>query len=162
MLSVTVAAAQQGKHNGNILDVEIEYDNFHGYADYSFLGLGDLPIYYIGQNMDYKLSIENSKKSKYNHLVILVAHRDYLSQELTPDYQIDEFSGLAYHNRIYLDNFRVFEEFDLSYWIPYNATPGAGQTDVTIYRGYDLDVPEGNFWSYGRIIFEDTLGYFCP
>ncbi|MFH1240482.1 MAG: hypothetical protein V1672_04685 [Candidatus Diapherotrites archaeon] len=163
MLSTTVLAAQQGNHNGNMLNVGIEYKNFNGFMDYSHLGLGNLPIYYIGQNMNYSISIENGKNNKYNHLVMLVTHREYESKALQPNSEIDEFSGLPYHNRIYLEDFRTSEKFDLSYWVPSNATPGAGQTDVIIYRAYDWTSDnEGNEWSYGRIILERTLGYFCP
>lgn len=162
MLSATAMAAQQGQHNGNVLNVDIEYKNFNGYMDYSYLGLGNLPVYYIGQNMNYTVSLENLKKSNYNHLVILVTHRYYPSGELTPDYQIDAFSGLPYHDIIYLDNLKTSASFDLSHWIPWAAQAGADRTDVIIYRGYDFENPDGATWSFGRIIFESTVGYFCP
>ena len=75
----------------------------------------------------------------------------------------DSFSGLPYHDRIYIDTLTTGETFELSYNIPGNAIAGAGQTDVIIYRGYDWENDDGtNFWSYGRIIFEGTVGYFCP
>ena len=160
----SASAFQNGQHNGNKLDVSIEYQNFSGYADYSYLGLGPLPIYYIGGTMDYTVQITNLKKSAYHHLVVLVTHREYPSGNLVPGYQIDPFSGLAYHNMINIDSLGAGESLSLNYSIPWNANAGADKTDVIIYRGYDLESQEtgDNEWSTGRIFFENTLGYFCP
>ncbi|MFH1445027.1 MAG: hypothetical protein ABIF08_00930 [Nanoarchaeota archaeon] len=163
MFSSTVSAVQQGQHKGNKLNVDIEYTDFFGYKDYSYLGLGDLPVYYIGGTTNYTIDITNGKNNKYNYLVILVTHREYLSGNLLPGYSIDPFSGLPYHNIVYMDTMTSGESFDLSYWVPWSTPTGADQTDVVIYRGYNQrDGIEGNEWSNGRIIFDGTIGYFCP
>lgn len=163
MLSTMVLALQQGNHNGNALSASIEYQGFTSYVDYSHLGLGNLPVYYIGGYMYYEVSVTNEKKSRYNHLVLLVTHRDYLSGNLVPGYQADPFSGLPYHNIVYIDSFRTEASFDLSFLVPWGTIPGAGQTDLLVYRGYDRNnQSQENQWSTGRIVFEGTLGYFCP
>ncbi|OHA70589.1 MAG: hypothetical protein A3F15_02605 [Candidatus Wildermuthbacteria bacterium RIFCSPHIGHO2_12_FULL_40_12] len=156
-------AVQRGQHNGDKLDVTIEYQNFFGTADFPSLNLFGLPIYYIGGTMDYTVEIVNNKKSTYNHLVVLVLHREYPSGNIIPGYEIDAFSGLPYHNRVYIDTLKQGETLDLSFSIPVSASAGADQTEVIIYRGYNLDDTSGvNEWSSGRIIFEETVGYFCP
>lgn len=164
MLSANPALAfQNGKHKGNKLDVSITYQNFSGYMDYSSLGLGSLPIYYLGGTMYYNITIDNLKNAQYRHLVVLVIHRQYPSGDLLPGYQIDSFSGLPYHNIIYIDTLNSGDSLDLSFPIPTNAPTGADYTDVVIYRGYDLtDQSSDAIWSSGRIFFENTLGYFCP
>ncbi len=164
LLPSNALAFQNGKHKGNKLDVNIEYENFHGYMDYSSLGLGMLPIYYIGGEMFYNVRIDNLKNSAYRHLVVLITHREYPSGNLISGYEIDDFSGLAYHNLINIDSLGAGESLNLDFFIPRNTNAGAGKTDVMIYRGYDWEIQEiqGNEWSSGRIFFENTLGYFCP
>ena len=159
----TSFAAQQGKHIGNPLNIGIQYKNFFGLTDFPGLNLFGLPVYYIGGNMDYTVTIANSKQATYKHLVVLVLHKDYPAGTLMPGYQIDEFSGLPYHNRAYIDTLKQGDSLDLSFSIPSSAEPGADQTSIVVYRGYDLDSTSGtNTWSDGRIIFEDPVGYFCP
>ena len=162
-MSNAALASQQGQHNGNKLDVSIEYQNFFGTADFPGLNLFGLPVYYIGGSMDYTVSIVNGKNSTYKNLVVLVVHKDYPSGDLIPGYETDAFSGLPYHNRVYIDTLKQGESLDLSFSIPSSASAGADQTEVIIYRGYNLnDGSTGNTWSNGRIIFEQPVGYFCP
>ncbi|MFC1656582.1 hypothetical protein ACFL14_01270 [Patescibacteria group bacterium] len=158
---------QKGEHKGNKIDVSIDYDDSNGYMDYSYLDLLDplLPIFYIGGDMHYIVDIDNLKNAAYRHIVVLITHRYYPSLELVPGSQIDNFSGLSYHNKIYIDDLGEGDSRSLYFSIPNNTLPGAGRTDIVMYRSYNEDaetIAEDNEWSAGRIFFEKTLGYFCP
>ncbi|MFA6036277.1 MAG: hypothetical protein WC759_04955 [Candidatus Micrarchaeia archaeon] len=166
LLSLIAGFAFAGGHNGEekCLSYTVSYVNPDLYVDYSELGYTNVPGWYIGHTMHYKVEVTNTCQRTFQHLRVVGAQRYYESSllpyqswtESAPYWNGD--SQTFFISR--LDGGET-ETFYGSYAILGGAA-GLDQTQLLIMH-WEAGNPESVDWSEGRIITNnEQAGIWCP